>query len=117
MSRFDPRCVLPTGLRTTNRVGAVGSGARDEEDKEKMRKVSWRRNLLTCFALPTVEQVADGGPEPPGLFLTGEVEADLAGLRRGRTRRRRQRGETPADDIIIDHEMDEQQHLRLRQRR
>lgn len=75
--------MLPTGLRTANRVGAAGGGARDEEDKQKVRKVSWRRNLLTCFALPTVEQVADGGPEPPGLLLAGEVEADLAGLRVG----------------------------------
>lgn len=33
-----------------------------------------------CFALPSVEQVADGGPEPPGLLLTGEVEANLAGV-------------------------------------
>lgn len=80
---------MPTGLGTKNRVGPVGSGARDEEDELKMRKVRWRRNLLTCFALPSVEQVADGGPEPPGFLLTGEVEADLAGLKRSRTRRRR----------------------------
>lgn len=33
-----------------------------------------------CFALPSVEQVTDGGPEPPGFLLTGKVEADLAGV-------------------------------------
>lgn len=75
----------------------VRSGTRDEEDEQKWRMLSWRRNLLTCFALPSVEQVADCGPEPPGLLLTGKVEADLAGLMKGnRSRRRRQRVETPA---------------------
>lgn len=53
--------------------------AQAEAAQRKVRRLAEKH---TRFALSSVEQVVDGGSEPLGFLLAGEVQANLTGLRR-----------------------------------
>lgn len=48
----------------------------------KHRGIKTTTDKLTSFALPSVQQVVDGGSESFGLFLAGKVQTNLTVLNR-----------------------------------